>query len=77
MSHQSKGDPNAHYSVQGETAAGSKVKGGHVTEDASKQTVSFCPCYVFKKLTSTSSKPVERLLCTQMCLKEDRNDGLG
>ncbi|KAF2672886.1 hypothetical protein BT63DRAFT_450912 [Microthyrium microscopicum] len=34
----SKGDPNAHYSVQGETAAGSKVKGGHVTKDASKQT---------------------------------------
>ncbi|KAI9756596.1 MAG: hypothetical protein M4579_003774 [Chaenotheca gracillima] len=35
----SKSDPNAHYSVQGETAAGSKVKGGHVPEDASKQTV--------------------------------------
>ncbi|KAF2786081.1 hypothetical protein K505DRAFT_368534 [Melanomma pulvis-pyrius CBS 109.77] len=38
MSHQSKSDPNAHYSVQGETAAGSKVKGGHVPEDPSKQT---------------------------------------
>lgn len=41
MSHQSTGDTNAHYSVQGETAAGGKVRGGHVTEDASQQTVSF------------------------------------
>ena len=48
MSHQSKGDPNAHYSVQGETAAGSKVKGGHVTEDASKQTVSFLSMLCFQ-----------------------------
>ena len=40
MSHQSEDDQNAHYSVQGETATGSKVKGGHVPEDASKQTVS-------------------------------------
>lgn len=40
MSHQSNGDANAHYSVQGETAAGIKVKGGHAAEDSSKQTVS-------------------------------------
>ena len=40
MSHQNMGDPNAHYSVQGETAAGSRVKGGHAAEEASKQTVS-------------------------------------
>ena len=38
---QSKDESNAHYSVQGETAASSKVKDGHVTEDASKKTVSF------------------------------------
>ncbi|KAF2260206.1 hypothetical protein CC78DRAFT_547690 [Lojkania enalia] len=50
MSHQSKGDPNAHYSVQGETAAGSKVKGGHVTEDASKQTVSFLSILCYQSL---------------------------
>lgn len=46
MSHRSDGDPNPHYSVQGETAAGSKVKGGHVSEDASKQTVRFQLCHV-------------------------------
>ena len=40
MTHQSTDDLNAHYSVQGENAAGNKVKGGHVPEDASKQTVS-------------------------------------
>ncbi|EKV04070.1 hypothetical protein Pdw03_1641 [Penicillium digitatum] len=38
MSHSSLGDPNAHYSVQGETSAGSKVKGNHAQEDESKQT---------------------------------------
>lgn len=43
MSHKSPGDQNAHYSVQGETATGSKVKGGHVPEDASMQTVSQRP----------------------------------
>lgn len=40
MSHRSDSDPNAHYSVQGEDAGGSKVKSGHVQEDESKQTVS-------------------------------------
>ncbi|OJD12622.1 hypothetical protein ACJ73_09320 [Blastomyces percursus] len=43
MSHESDGDPNAHYSVQGEDAGGSKIKGGHVQEDESKQTVSSHP----------------------------------
>lgn len=43
MSHQSPGDWDAHYSVQGETATGIKVKGGHVSEDESKQTVSWTP----------------------------------
>ncbi|KAF4770775.1 hypothetical protein HAV15_012832 [Penicillium sp. str.  len=38
MSHSSLGDSNAHYSVQGETSAGSKVKGNHAQEDESKQT---------------------------------------
>ncbi|KAG5305527.1 hypothetical protein I7I50_05962 [Histoplasma capsulatum G186AR] len=38
MSHRSDSDPNAHYSVQGEDAGGSKVKSGHVQEDESKQT---------------------------------------
>ncbi|KAF2452534.1 hypothetical protein BDY21DRAFT_260342, partial [Lineolata rhizophorae] len=41
MSHTSSGDPNAHHSVQGETATGVKVKGGHAAEDSSKQTASF------------------------------------
>jgi len=41
MSHQSENNTNAHYSVLGETATGVKFKGGHVTEDPSKQTVSF------------------------------------
>lgn len=40
MTYGSEGDVNAHYSVQGETDSGSRVKGGHVPEDASKQTVS-------------------------------------
>ena len=40
MSHQSAGDPNTHYSLQGEDAAGIKVKGVHVPEEASEQTVS-------------------------------------
>ncbi|KAK0635307.1 hypothetical protein B0T17DRAFT_612196 [Bombardia bombarda] len=35
---ESEGDQNAHYSVQGETATGRKVKGGHIPEDTSKQT---------------------------------------
>jgi len=76
MSHQSKGDPNAHYSVQGETAAGSKVKADMSLKTHLSRQLVFCPCYVIKTLTSTSSKPVERLLCTQLCLKEDRNDDL-
>ncbi|KAH7388829.1 hypothetical protein BKA66DRAFT_569143 [Pyrenochaeta sp. MPI-SDFR-AT-0127] len=40
MSHQSPGDPNAHYSVQGETGNGTKVKGKHVAENPSNQTAS-------------------------------------
>lgn len=43
MSHSSLGDSNAHYSVQGETGAGSKVKGNHAQEDESKQTVTSTP----------------------------------
>ncbi|KAF2476365.1 uncharacterized protein BDR25DRAFT_209766 [Lindgomyces ingoldianus] len=39
MIHPSPGDPNNHDSVQGETATGGWVKGGHVTKDGSKQTV--------------------------------------
>ncbi|CAI7599332.1 unnamed protein product [Penicillium viridicatum] len=39
MSHSSLGDRNAHYSVQDETSAGSKVKGNHAQEDKSKQTL--------------------------------------
>lgn len=41
MSHGSNGDTNQHYSVQGETSNGGKVKGGHVPEDTPKQTVIF------------------------------------
>ncbi|KAF1950007.1 hypothetical protein CC80DRAFT_510000 [Byssothecium circinans] len=38
MSHQSEDGKKAHCSVQGETATGAMVKGGHVPEDPSKQT---------------------------------------
>ncbi|KAJ6041574.1 uncharacterized protein N7446_010543 [Penicillium canescens] len=38
MTHCSPSDPNDHYSVQGETSAGGKVKGNHAQVDASKQT---------------------------------------
>ncbi|KAK2764425.1 hypothetical protein FQN54_009119 [Arachnomyces sp. PD_36] len=43
MSHSSPGDASDHYSVQGESANGSKIKSGHVPQDASKQTVSLLP----------------------------------
>lgn len=36
MSHKSEDDSTAHYSVQGETRIGAKVKGGHITEHAAK-----------------------------------------
>jgi hypothetical protein len=48
MTHTSPKDPAAHYSVQGVTSNGTKVKGGHVPEDANKQTVSFPPTYLLK-----------------------------
>ena len=41
MLHRSPGDLRPHYSVQGEASNGDKVKGAHVPEDASKQTVKF------------------------------------
>jgi len=39
MSHESEGDTNAHYSVEGENEFGNTVSDGHVMEDESKQTV--------------------------------------
>ncbi|PYH46600.1 uncharacterized protein BP01DRAFT_18024 [Aspergillus saccharolyticus JOP 1030-1] len=38
MCHPSDSDPQDHYSIQGEGTTGEKVKGGHVPDDASKQT---------------------------------------
>ncbi|KAK2802403.1 hypothetical protein FQN50_007401 [Emmonsiellopsis sp. PD_5] len=61
MSHESDGDPNAHYSVQGEDAGGSKVKGGHVQEDESKQTVGYHPasfCMIMQ-LISADREPTK------------------
>jgi len=43
MAHQSPGDPNMHYSVQGESSDDVKVKGGHIPLDSSKQTVIISP----------------------------------
>lgn len=40
MSHESPGDPNANYSVRGETSNGTKVKSAHVVENPSNQTAS-------------------------------------
>ncbi|OCL03993.1 hypothetical protein AOQ84DRAFT_417442, partial [Glonium stellatum] len=62
MSHQSEGDQNAHYSVQGETDAGSKVKGGHVPEDAFKQAVSQRPISHEQAANLIYSKPAKQLL---------------
>ena len=45
MTHESEGDPNAHYTVQGKGAGDSLVKDGHVANDASKQTVSQDPLH--------------------------------
>lgn len=39
MTHASKGDSNAHYSVQGLDAGGIHVKDGYVASDELKQTV--------------------------------------
>lgn len=67
MSHSSLGDSNAHYSVQGETSAGSKVKGNHAQEDESKQTVISTPPLqvgIKMQLTLLYSELIKYLLCT-------------
>jgi len=67
MSHQNTGDPNAHYSVQGETSAGSKVRGGHAAEAASQQTVRCLslprPDQTHMQLTLPNSKLSELVPC--------------
>lgn len=65
MSHQSPGDLSAHYSVQGETSAGDKVKGGHVPEDASNQTVSNnVPSQFDLRLIKSSASPINHYFST-------------
>jgi len=39
--HSSDTHPDRHISLKAEDENGDKIKGGHVTEDPSKQTVSF------------------------------------
>jgi hypothetical protein len=40
MTHESDGDKKPHYSVVGENVSGEEIKGGHVQEDETLQTVS-------------------------------------
>ncbi|PGH05476.1 hypothetical protein AJ79_06783 [Helicocarpus griseus UAMH5409] len=65
MSHGSDGDPNAHYSVKGEDAGGSKVKGGHVQKDEFKHTMSSHPAFfcVIVMLISVNREPIRPLFC--------------
>ncbi|KAH8714084.1 hypothetical protein GQ44DRAFT_776087 [Phaeosphaeriaceae sp. PMI808] len=62
MSHQNPGDPNAHYSVQGETGNGIKVKGGHVAENPSNQTASHLLNLVYCSLTSRAASQLSVFL---------------
>lgn len=73
MTHQSKDDKNAHYSVRDEIAEGSKVKGGHVSEDASKQTVdSLLESLAWTlQLSIGYSKPTRYVLCERIVYDAD------